>query len=59
MMVYYGEGFTHNDIYGMPVYLRKFYSQQLVKIKEEEKKQMEKANKKPSSTPSRLNIPRR
>ena len=42
----------------MPTYLRNFYSQQLFKVKEEEKKQMDKANKKPSgvSTP---NIPQR
>ena len=43
----------------MPTYLRNFYSQQLLNIKEEEKKQMDKANK--NSTPSvhRPNIPRR
>jgi len=43
----------------MPTYLRNFYSQQLVKVKEEEKKQMDKINKKPSSSVSRPNIPRR
>ena len=59
MMVYYGKGFTHDDIYSMPIYLRNFYLQKLINLKEEEKKAMEKANKKPSSTPSRLNIPQR
>ena len=32
----------------MPVYLRNFYVRQLVKIKKEEKAEMDKANKKPS-----------
>ena len=32
----------------MPTYLRKFYFQKLISAKEEEKKQMDKANKKPS-----------
>jgi len=43
----------------MPTYLRNFYSQQLVKVKELEKKEMEKAKKKPSSGISRPNIPQR
>jgi hypothetical protein len=41
----------------MPVYLRNFYVRQLVKIKKEEKAEMDKANKKPSM--SRPSIPRR
>jgi len=43
----------------MPIYLRNFYLQKLVKTKEQEKKEMDKANKKPSSSVSRPNIPRR
>jgi len=43
----------------MPTYLRNFYSQQLLKVKKEEKKEMDKANKKPSSSVRRPNIPRR
>ena len=42
----------------MPTYLRNFYSQQLLKVKKEEKKQMDKAQKKPSGI-SRPGIPRR
>tara|TARA_Y100000310_G_scaffold290369_1_gene317503 strand:+ start:115 stop:243 length:129 start_codon:yes stop_codon:yes gene_type:complete len=42
----------------MPTYLRNFYSQQLLKVKKEEQKQMNKANKKPSGISS-PNIPRR
>ena len=43
----------------MPTYLRNFYMQQLVKAKKEEQAQMDKANKKPSSSINRPNIPRR
>tara|TARA_Y100001963_G_C6469081_1_gene303641 strand:- start:303 stop:440 length:138 start_codon:yes stop_codon:yes gene_type:complete len=45
----------------MPSYLRTFYLQQLVKVKEEEKKEMDKATKKSSSTrtPNIPKIPRR
>ena len=57
-MCYHSQGgFTHDDVYAMPVYLRNFYMQQLLKVKKEEKKQMDKMNKKPSM--SRPNIPRR
>ena len=30
-LVYYGQGFTHDDVYNMPVYLRRFYSESLLK----------------------------
>jgi hypothetical protein len=43
----------------MPTYLRNFYSQQLVKVKKEEQKQMDKANKKSSPSIKRPGIPRR
>ena len=41
----------------MPTYLRNFYSQQLIKVKKEEKKEMDKTTKK-SSNINRPNIPR-
>ena len=44
-MIYYGKGFTHSDVYEMPVYLRKFYINKLVDTKDEEKKQMDKSTK--------------
>jgi hypothetical protein len=37
----------------MPLHIRQYYIHLLIKTKEEEKKQMDKANKKPSSTPYR------
>jgi len=42
----------------MPIYLRKFYFKELIKVKKEEKKQIDKANKKPSSSVHRPNIPK-
>jgi len=41
----------------MPSYLRNFYLQKLIKVKEEEKKEIEKSTKK-SSNINRPNIPR-
>tara|TARA_Y100000593_G_scaffold57685_1_gene107274 strand:- start:3629 stop:3808 length:180 start_codon:yes stop_codon:yes gene_type:complete len=56
-MLYFSEGgFTHSEIYGMPIYLRNFYYRELASVKKEEKKQMNNASKKSKvSTP---NIPR-
>ena len=45
-LVYYGQGFTHSDVYDMPVYLRNFYTQKLIETRKEEKAEIEKANKK-------------
>ena len=46
-MIYHSEGgFTHSDVYGMPIYLRNFYYKELLDVKKEEKKQMDQANKK-------------
>lgn len=42
--MYYGKGFTHNDVYTLPTYLRKFYLQTLINTKEEENKEVKKAN---------------
>jgi len=43
----------------MPIHIRNFYVHQLINTKKEEKKQIDKANNKPSSTPTGPNIPRR
>ena len=48
-MVYYGKGFTHSDVYNMPVYLRNFYFQKLIKTKKEENQQAKKANQRAKS----------
>ena len=43
----------------MPTYLRNFYSQQLLKVKKEEKKQMDKVNKKSSIRKPNIPKPRK
>ena len=57
--MYYGQGFTHQDVYNMPTYLRNFYVQELLKVKKEEKTQLDNASKPTSKGISRPNIPRR
>jgi hypothetical protein len=48
-MVYYANGgFNWHDLYFMPTKLRQFYWKELLKVKEEEREQIEKA--KPSNT---------
>ena len=44
--MYYGQGFTHSDVYDMPIYLRNFYYKQLVDTREKENEQIKKANQK-------------
>ena len=39
-------GFIHSDVYFMPVYLRRFYLNELIQARESENKSMEKSNKK-------------
>ena len=46
--MFYGAGFTHSDVYRMPVYLRKFYMRKLVDVKKKEQQEIDKIrNKKP------------
>jgi len=42
-LIYYGEGFTHSDVYDMPTYLRRFYLKELNTTKGEENKEVENA----------------
>ena len=58
-LVYRGQGFTHADVYEMPIYLRKFYFNKLLDVKKEEKKEIEKSNKKSKPTIYKPNIRRR
>ena len=44
-IAYYGNGFNHNELYNMPVPLRRYYGRQLVKAKEREKDIYDKAGK--------------
>ena len=43
-IAYYGNGFSHNELYNMPVPLRRFYAQKLVDAKKEESNRIKKAS---------------
>ena len=53
-LMYYGVGFTHSDVYGMPVYLRNFYYKQLLDTRKKENDEMKKAQQKSKSNNSRF-----
>ena len=44
--MYHGEGFTHSDVYQMPVYLRNFYYKELSDTRKKENEEIRKANQK-------------
>ena len=44
--MYYGKGFTHSDVYDMPIYLRNFYYKQLLDTRKKESDEMKKAQQK-------------
>ena len=48
-MIYYGQGFTHSDVYEMPIYLRNFYYKQLSDTRKKENDEMKKAQQKSKS----------
>jgi len=43
-IAYYGNGFNHNDLYNMPVPLRRFYAQKLVEAKQKESEAIKKSS---------------
>jgi|TARA_R110000822_G_scaffold75901_1_gene182586 hypothetical protein len=53
-LMYYGIGFTHSDVYNMPVYLRNFYYKQLSDTRKKENDEMKKAQQKSKSNNSRF-----
>ena len=45
-MLYFSEGgFTHSQVYNMPIYLRNFYFKKLLEIKKNEKEAANKVSK--------------
>tara|TARA_Y100000004_G_scaffold164268_1_gene194266 strand:+ start:7 stop:249 length:243 start_codon:yes stop_codon:yes gene_type:complete len=42
-LMYYGVGFTHSDVYEMPIYLRNYYYKKLVSAKEKENAEIKKS----------------
>jgi hypothetical protein len=54
-MAYYANGgFNWNDLYYMPIKLREFYYRELLKAKDSEKEEMDKANSKAKSNSSKV-----
>ena len=43
-IAYHGNGFNHNDLYNMPVPLRRFYAEKLVEAKNKESEAIKKAS---------------
>tara|TARA_Y100001937_G_scaffold581_1_gene678 strand:- start:61 stop:300 length:240 start_codon:yes stop_codon:yes gene_type:complete len=54
-LMYYGKGFTHSDIYDLPIYLRNFYYQKLVDTRKKENEEIKKANQKAKSKSPSIN----
>jgi len=53
-LAYYSEGaFTQDIVYNLPVHLRNFYLNLLIKIKEKEQDQVDKSYSKSSKNPSK------
>jgi len=44
--MYYGQGFTHSDVYEMPIYLRNFFYFFLADTRKKENDEIKKANQK-------------
>jgi hypothetical protein len=44
-LCYYGNGFTQEGVYRLPIHLRNFYYKQLVDAKKKEQEEMKKAQK--------------
>ena len=42
-IAYYGNGFNHNELYNMPIPLRRFYAQKLIDAKNKESEEIKKA----------------
>tara|TARA_R100000458_G_C8176739_1_gene175229 strand:- start:253 stop:429 length:177 start_codon:yes stop_codon:yes gene_type:complete len=53
--MYYGKGFTHSDVYGMPVYLRNFYYRKLSETREKENEEIKKAQQKSKTSKPPIN----
>ena len=55
-IAYYGNGFNHNELYNMPVPLRRFYGRKLIEAKNKEREAYEKAGNNSSEQISRPNF---
>ena len=58
--MHYGNGFTHTDVYTMPVYLRRFYTNELIDAKKAEEEAIKKNSKRINpNQPSSFKNPRK
>ena len=57
-LIYFGQGFTHNDIYNMPTYLRLFYYKELNEVKKKEADEIKKSQQKGRSRTPNVSNPR-
>ena len=48
-IAYYGNGFSHNELYNMPIPLRRFYAQKLIDAKNKEAEIIEDARRQAKS----------
>ena len=55
-IAYYGNGFNHNDLYNMPVPLRRFYAQKLVEAKQKESEAIKKSSQSNQNQIQRPNV---
>ena len=53
--MYHGNGFTHSDVYDMPIYLRNFYYKELVDVRKKENDEIEKHNQKSRASKPTIN----
>ena len=51
-IAYYGNGFNHDELYNMPVFLRKFYAQKLIDAKKKESELIKEAEQGKRRTPN-------
>ena len=47
-IVYHGQGFTYTEIYHMPLPLRRYYTDLMIKAKKKESDEMDKLNSNPA-----------
>ena len=52
-IAYYGNGFNHNELYNMPIPLRRFYAQKLIDAKTKETEEIKKSSQQNDSQISR------
>lgn len=57
-LCYYGNGgFTHTQVYNMPVYLRRFYIKKIIDVKKQEADQQENSTKMSKTSTAKIDRP--